>query len=488
MHFPATKSMSGAITQAVIILGNLTAAAGLLIYAYLGTFSRYLADDYCLVNLLTTSGNVFQGTIKSYKVWSDRYSNLFLIQVIEWGGKWGSQLMSAIVLVLWVCGLIWLASEIGKSIGLKWKPGTQPWIASLVIILSLFEAPNFYQVLYWRAGLVTYLAPLVFLVYIAAFILWQIRTDFQTLRLFGACLICFGLIFFTGGSSETTSALQIGILLIAFLIACWKLKQNHRGDVLILLSVSLASAVFSMLVMALAPGNNVRLNTPTSNVIVLIKETISYTYQFIWLTLKTLPLPSTISVIIPLLLAYINNRSQDQENLFQVPSFKLWLTAVILLAFLFIAIAFSFAPSAYAQSFPVDRARFPAVFLMTLSLGAEGVVLGILASRIHLPFKSAYLESGVILLLGLLAFYPLRAAYNTYSIAEPEYQHWTTAWDARQVQIFAEKSEGQVDIVIQQLPGIGYVKELDTRPNFWVNRCAAVFYGVHSLSAPPYGP
>jgi hypothetical protein len=231
----------------------------------------------------------------------------------------------------------------------------------------------------------------------------------------------------------------------------------------------------------------VRLNTPTSNIVVLIKETISYTYQFIWLTLKTLPLPSMISVIIPLLLTFIN-RSKDQENLFQVPSFKLWLTAIILPAFLFIAIAFSFAPSAYAQSFPVDRARFPAIFLMTLSLGAEGVVLGILASRIHLPFKSSFLEPGIILLLGLLAFYPLRAAYNTYSIAEPEYQHWTTAWDARQVQIFAEKSQGQVDIVVQQLPGIGYVKELDTRPNFWVNRCAAVFYGVHSLSAPPYGP
>jgi hypothetical protein len=307
MRFLAGKGPAVWAYQAAIILGNLTTAAVLFIYAYLGTFSRYLADDYCQSVFLISPGNVFQGTIKSYIVWSDRYSNLFLIQFIEWGGKWGLQLMSAAALILWICGLAWLLSEIGNSAQLKWNPGTNSLIAGLVIFISLLEAPNLYQVLYWRAGLVTYLAPLVFFTYIAAFILWQIRTDFQKLGLFGASLVCFGLILFNGGASETTSALQIGILVIAFLFVWLQGKPNRRAGVLALLGISLTSAVLSMLIMALAPGNGVRLNTPTYDLIVLIRETTIYTAQFIWVTLRTLPLPSAIAVIIPFLVIFIHD-------------------------------------------------------------------------------------------------------------------------------------------------------------------------------------
>jgi hypothetical protein len=487
MRFFAGKSLAGSAFQAAIIFGNLMMAAALAICAYLGTFSRYLADDYCHTSFLVTSNNIFQATIKNYIGWSDRYSNLFLIQFIDWGGTRGTQWMSTAALVLWVCGLTWLASEFGRSIELKWNPGNNVWVAGLLIFLSLFEAPNLYQVLYWRAGLVTYLAPLVFFVFIAAFILWEIRTGFQKLRLWGAGLVCFGLVFFTGGSSETTSALQIGILVLAFLIVWWLRKGKHRADILILLGVSLVSAILSMLVMALAPGNGVRLNTPTSNIIILIKETLTYTSQFIWLTFRTLPLPSAVAMAAPFLITFLNYYVY-KDKLFQIPGSRLWSMAALIPACVFIAIAFSFAPSAYAQSFPVERARFPAVFLLTLSLGMEGMVLGILASRIRVPIKSVYLESVAILVLCLLAIYPLRAAYNIYSAAEPEYHNWSAAWDARQGLIFTEKAQGLQDIVIRQLPGIGYVKELDTRPHFWINRCAAVIYGVHSIAAPQYDP
>jgi hypothetical protein len=487
MRFLKGKSWAAGAYQTAIILGNLAVGAALLICAYLGVFSRYLADDYCHSDYLIHSNNIIQATIRSYTVWSDRYSNLFLIQFIQWGGIWGLQLMSATALILWLCGLTWLVSEIGKSIRVQWNPGINSWIAGLVIFLSLLEAPNLYQVLYWRAGLVTYLAPLVIFVYIAAFFLWQYRTAFQKFRLFGTGLICFGLIFFAGGSSETTSALQIGIVIIAVLFVCMHKEQNRRKEVLMLLGVSLTGAVLSILVMALAPGNRVRLDTPTSNVILLIEQTIIYTAQFIWLTLRTLPLPCLISISIPFLVMNLHY-SQDKETQLQIPPSALWLTAAIIPVILFIAIAFSFAPSAFAQSYPVDRARFPAHFLMTLSLAAEGGVLAILASQIHSPVKSACIIPVAGLVLCLLALYPLRAVYNLYTLAEPEYRSWAVAWDARQEQIFAEKTNGMEDLVVPHLPGIGYVKELDSRPNYWVNRCAGMFYGIQSIKAIRFDP
>lgn len=486
MRFLAGKSLTAWSYQAVIVLGNLITAAALLVFAYLGTFTRYLADDYCLSVFLMGS-NTFQATIRSYIVWSDRYSNLFLIQLIEWGGKWGLQLMSATAILLWMGGLTWLVSEIGKSIRLQWKPGNNSWIAGLVIFISLFEAPNLYQVLYWRTGLVTYLAPLVIFVYVAAVILWQYRTAFQKVPLWGTSLICFGLIFFAGGSSETTSALQIGALMLAILPVFIHKKQHLRKELIIILGVSLASAVLSMLVMALAPGNGVRLNTPTSNGILLGKETVTYSAQFIWLTLRTLPLPNAIAFAIPFL-AIIIHHSRDNETPTQIPVAALWLTTAIIPVILFVTIAFSFAPSAFAQSYPVDRARFPAHFLMVLALTVEGGVLALLASQIRLPFNTAYLKPVAGLSLCLLALYPLRAVYKLYSVAGPEYRSWAVAWDSRQGKIFADKANGLLVQVVPRLPGMGYVKELDQSPDYWVNRCAEKFYGIQSIKAIRFDP
>jgi hypothetical protein len=123
-----------------------------------------------------------------------------------------------------------------------------------------------------------------------------------------------------------------------------------------------------------------------------------------------------------------------------------------------------------------------------LSLAVEGGVLALLTSKIHLPFKLVYLIPGVALILCLLALYPVRAAYNLFSVAEPEYQSWAVAWDVRQGQIFTEKAQGIKDLVVPHLPGIGYVKELDASPNYWVNKCAEKFYGIESLKAIRFGP
>ena len=486
MRFFAGKSLADRVYLTAIILGNLAAAVALLICAYLGIFSRYLADDYCQSVFLIES-NTFQATVKSYIVWSDRYSNLFMIQLTELGGKWGMQLISATAILLWLAGFTWLVYEIGKSIRLDWNPGNNSWLAGLVIFLSLMEAPNLYQVLYWRAGLVTYLAPLVIFVYIAAFFLWQVRTAFQKFGLIGTGLVCFVLIFVAGGSSETTSAMQIGIFILAIVLIFLQKNLNHRREVLTLLGVSLTSAVLSILVMALAPGNGVRLNNPTANIVLLTERTITYTVQFIWLTLRTLPLPNLISLTIPFLVIYIHY-SGDKVLKPQFRSSALGLTVFMIPVILFITIAFSFAPSAYAESYPVDRARFPAHLLMILSLAAEGGMLAMLASRIHLPLKSAYGIPVAGLILCLLALYPARAAYNLFSNTEPEYRSWAAAWDVRQELILKNKSYGLTDLVVPHLPGIGYVKELDSRPDYWVNRCAEKFYGIRSLQAIRFGP
>ncbi|NOY98811.1 MAG: hypothetical protein GXP40_06365 [Chloroflexi bacterium] len=120
---------------------------------------------------------------------------------------------------------------------------------------------------------------------------------------------------------------------------------------------------------------------------------------------------------------------------------------------------------------------------MTGALVLEGALFGLLVSQIRLTARfSAALAASV--LLGLSALYPLRAAWQAYQTV-PEYQARAAAWDARDAQIWADKGQGMLDIEVIQLPGVARVKELDTDPDHWVNRCAARYYDVNSISALP---
>jgi hypothetical protein len=56
-------------------------------------------------------------------------------------------------------------------------------------------------------------------------------------------------------------------------------------------------------------------------------------------------------------------------------------------------------------------------------------------------------------------------------------------WDEREHMIYQYKAEGQADLVIPALDGYEGTKELDVRPFFWVNQCAAQVYGVHTITA-----
>jgi hypothetical protein len=151
-------------------------------------------------------------------------------------------------------------------------------------------------------------------------------------------------------------------------------------------------------------------------------------------------------------------------------------------------IAASFAPSVYGQSYPVERARFAGRLMVITASLLEGACLGVLSAQWkYLRLQSAFVYIALVL-LAVSALYPLRGGWTILQANLSYDRQWTSAWDARQVQIFAEKAQGNQDLVVRQLPAIEYVKEIDTRPRFWVNRCAATFYGVNSIRAVPYDP
>ena len=121
---------------------------------------------------------------------------------------------------------------------------------------------------------------------------------------------------------------------------------------------------------------------------------------------------------------------------------------------------------------------------MTVALMFEGALLGILATQVRVKsFQPAVLRNFAILVLVILALYPLRTAWRTVRDI-PVYQQSAAVWDAREAEILAMKAEGQRDLVIRFLSEVS-IQDLGDHSGYRLNRCAAALYGVNSIVAVP---
>ena len=151
----------------------------------------------------------------------------------------------------------------------------------------------------------------------------------------------------------------------------------------------------------------------------------------------------------------------------------------------FILIAVSFAPSAYGQAYPVERARFIGRFLLTTTLMLEGALLGTWFAHFEQFLQVrpyAFLTAAFLLLL--FGLYPIRADFN---IAEDigRYKSWAAAWDKRQTGIDSSIESGEKDLIVKFLINRYGVKDIDGSTNHWMNKCMSVYYGINSIRSVP---
>jgi hypothetical protein len=235
--------------------------------------------------------------------------------------------------------------------------------------------------------------------------------------------------------------------------------------------------------MALAPANSLRLQTPPPPLLELVTKVIYYPSFFVMGTLRTLPIPTLISIAVPAMLFYVKYINSSRE-LSKEERNRLGLLMLIVLALAYLFIAASFAPSVYGQSYPVPRARFTARVVMTVALMTEGALIGILAAQVRVrSFQQMSLRNVAILLLAILALYPLRTLGRTLEDA-PVYQQRAAVWDAREAEILAMKAQGQQDLVVRFLSEAP-VQDLGDHKGYRLNRCAATLYGVNTIVAVP---
>ena len=485
----AAKALSILITTAR--LGILSVLLGLLLaFMLFAGYSRYLADDYCEASHVSDRSGLqyvltryTSGTLRN----AGRFSSPLLISLVETAAPGNVPALPLVMIGLWLAGVTWLVRELRLAAFLSWSLVEDALLGSALAFFAMLQAPDPFQTFYWRSGMVTHFAPVVLLVLLLAQMVRHVRRRRDRGASLWMGLWTLLASFLISGFSEPPVATMVtgGVLALA-MIWLWHHGPARRAA-LELAACLTAGSGLALGVMFMAPAIQAREGAPALGV--LVQRVVTYPPGFMLDTFKSLPIPTALTVLLPALIFFILVMDRPGFSLGGLDPRHRRILAALIPFVLYLLIAANFAPSAYGQSYPIARARFMARCLMTAALMLEGLLLGSAVAELGL-FASRRRLSLTLAALALVAFFPyLLRAGMAFGRAElgPMREH-ARAWDARNAQILADRTAGQTDLVVANLPDLGGISELRDDPNHYINRCAAQYYGVHSISAPRQDP
>lgn len=471
--------------DAALWLQLLTGLAALFFLAYIGFYSRYWADDFCYLVIVQNSDSIYQAMRVIYTTWSNRYANVLLVGMVDFFGQQAIRYLPGMMIASLVLSF-YLAI---RQAGLFFQRSLRPLLAlNLALLLSFFtilQTPNRFQSVFWMMGLVTYFAPVIFLSLMTALILWGIRTSPSPGKGWAKLALLAGLAFVSGGMSETTLAFQVTFFALFFLVMLFLSRPPQRQIGLIFSGVALAVSLLALLAVFLAPGNMVRLeNIPESQFsISKIPLIFAFSFDFIWHSIRSFPVPATISILSGLGLALVILKDSQAKPL----SSYAWLVLIAIPGAAYILIASMVTPSVYVYGdygYPEPRALFPAQFVLTTALTSFGFFLGWLAGIPLSRRNVAGLSSGMIvatILLFIAAAYPLWFLQKEIQTL-PQAQRYAQHWDERDTYLVEQRQQGNLDVVLHGIRSPGGLIDLRQDQNFWVNRCVADFYDLNSIA------
>jgi hypothetical protein len=480
------------LLHVALFLLSLSLLAGLGVFAYLGIFSRYSADDYCFSSRLAETDNLLDATLDWYLDTSNRYTTMPLVGISEWFGPSAIQFLPGLAIGLWVASLAWTLSNFSEKSRFSYPRLTGFVLAGLIAYYSILEAPNRHQSLYWRSGMVTYFAPLVAFGFLAGLILTETwRGNLRSKSAWSAVLIVIWLGFFlAGGLSETTLAIQSGALGLAILMVSFLPRSEQKRKALTLLLTGLSASFLALVVIFLSPANALRVRAfgPPPSVADMLQFSLIFAWDFMRDTFESLPTPMFVSLFTAVLLGF--SLSSGESPLSKLKPLIFSLNAIPFITYLLIFA--SMTPSVYGQgSYPGARALMATRAVMVTGWVAFGFLSGAFLRRtidrvpVNSRVRSLMIGAGVLLLY-LGSAYPLYSTGQTLELL-PEHRARAERWDAREAEIRQMIASGERDLVVRLLPGWQEVKEIDGDPGHWVNLCAAEYYGVNSIRSVPMG-
>jgi Family of unknown function (DUF6056) len=438
--------------MARVALATLGAALAvpLLVFAAIGGFSRYTADDFCWAGTLRIEGFV-NAQVLYYTVYSPRYAFTFLVTLLESAGPAVVPALPAAAIVVWLGTATWTFKQYGIA------TTRALLIAEVGVFATLQTAPDLPQSLYWQTGMLTYVLPLI----LATFLLGWIR---RGMRRWWALAISGVVTFIAGGLSETYLIPQNVALTLALLAAFTLARPAPgRSTTVVHLSAALAGGVLALITIVAAPATANRVGGTPADVWLAMSAAIATALFQVLRLVRYFGLIILLCLVVPAIVGACAARVDRR-----------WLPIVI--AITAITLPFCYFPSFYAQNGnpPARSLIVPGAMLIGVLMYA-GFALQPLARRIPQTTAAVVTLSITLVPLGfaVLALPQITAAAQ-----------YATIFDAEDQQIRASRDAGEADLTVPPLPAnLGEDFITSDRRNF-LNNCVARYYGVRSIATP----
>lgn len=495
--------MTNRFSTLTIWLGNIILFAGLAFMAYLGFYNRYWADDWCYSadarNMGTMNATLQYFNTEGTGYSSNRYSLTFFSAVTEnILGMFGNQIFATLTIVLWLFGITWTLHNISR-LTQKLPLHIIFFISTFLLYCNLYISPQKFQILYWRSGVLPYSTALIFWMITLGFITAQMNRETPA-KWFNFAVA--PIAFLASGLGEISATLLFSgtsILLFAVWFAKIK-KQNWAEKAFQTTFVTWLFLLIGMLVLIISPSN-IRLGemgvkqTPLLQVPAL---SIRHAFDFITISLRTLPIPHFIFLGTFFSLATLSATSTSASSL----TFKRLLLLVAFTSLItFILVTAIQAPSGYFYSATPDpRGKSLARYILLIGLGliawfsglwiaqkSKGTVKQIMTKTRDISAVSLQLLSFVsISFLLLSSAYTARSIANIYNNELHGFIQRAEQWDERDAHIAAEKALGktQIEVIAIDTADIDIRDIFVTRGKGWtefVQNCASRYYQVDGL-------
>jgi len=455
-----------------LALGLVVFLIGLGVYAYLGFYFRYWADDWCYNADFRNLG--FLETLRGYAYnvtyTPSRYSVTILAGIFYPLGVFGLQLLVPLSLLLWTWGLVRLFRNVSAISGFSLSVPQATLLSAVIVYFTIYLAPHLYQSLYWNTGFFTYTFPLVLIPWVLALVTDQNQSKLKLVLVALLALL-------TGGFSEASNTVLVSILALYTVIAVIGSRYQKPWARKTLPS-ALVALIFALLAMALlvfAPTTQIRAERygEPASLPELVTLLFNFTREFVTLSVKDYQ-HLLIFVLAGLFGFVLSNKDKRQINPLKAIGLGIGIFFVAVLL-----VAASLTPSAYVErGLPILRTQIIPRHIMIFAFTALGWMGGY-AARNLLSFK--WLDAVAIVALLIAIIFPMYSIYDA-SLNIPIHRERARLWDEREPIILSaiENNQERVEVLAIDGAPVGGIRDFDPpgKRGFWISVCAMDYYGI----------